>query len=73
VILPLTNANGAAEVAERIRDRATRIHAGGGTLTISSGVASCDESTTTSRALVKKADNAPYQAKRSGKNRVAVV
>jgi two-component system cell cycle response regulator len=73
VILPLTNASGAAEVAERIRERATRIHAGDCTLTVSSGVASCDESTTTSRALVKKADRGLYQAKRNGKNRVVVI
>ena len=72
VILPLTNASGAAEIAERIRERMTRIHASDCTLTISSGVASCDESTTSSRALVKKADSALYQAKRNGKNQVAV-
>jgi len=73
VILPLTNARGAAEIAERIRVEAMRIHAGGCTLTISSGVASCDENTITSRALVEKADSALYQAKKSGKNQVVVI
>lgn len=72
VILPMTNARGAAEIAERIRAKAMRIHTGGRTLTISSGVASCDEKTTTTHALVEKADRALYQAKKSGKNRVVV-
>jgi diguanylate cyclase (GGDEF)-like protein len=72
VILPLTNARGAAEIAERIRVEAMRIHAGGRTLTISSGVASCCEETITAHALVEKADRALYQAKKSGKNRVVV-
>ncbi len=73
VILPLTNARGAAEIAEKIRLEALRIHAGGDTLTISLGVASCGEETTNAHALVEKADRALYQAKRNGKNRVVVV
>jgi len=73
VILPLTNARGAAGIAERIRAEAMRIHAGGRALTISSGVASCSEKTTTAHALVEKADRALYQAKSSGKNRVVVI
>ncbi|MFC1736265.1 GGDEF domain-containing protein [Candidatus Hydrogenedentota bacterium] len=73
VILPLTDARGAAEIAGKIRVEAMRINTGGRALTISSGVASCDENTTTSHALVEKADRALYQAKRSGKNRVVVI
>ena len=73
MILPLTNARGAAEIAERIRAEAMRIHAGGRALTISSGVASCSEKTAAAHALVEKADRALYQAKRSGKNRVVVI
>jgi len=72
VILPLTNSRGAAEIAERIRAEAMQISAGDRTLTISSGVASCDDKITTAHALVEKADRALYGAKANGKNRVAV-
>jgi diguanylate cyclase (GGDEF)-like protein len=72
-ILPLTDAREAAEIAERIRVQAMQIRAGDRTLTISLGVASCDEDTTTTHALVEKADRALYNAKKSGKNRVVVV
>jgi diguanylate cyclase (GGDEF)-like protein len=72
VILPVTNASGAADIAERMRVEAMRVRAVGCPLTISSGVASCGEKTTTAHALVGKADRALYQAKRSGKNRVVV-
>ncbi len=73
VILPLTNSRGAAEIAEKMRVEAMRIHVGGRALTISSGVASCSEKTATARALVKKADLGLAQAKKSGKNRVVVI
>ncbi|MBN1674045.1 MAG: GGDEF domain-containing protein [Kiritimatiellae bacterium] len=73
VILPLTNARAAAEIAERMRLEAMQIHTGGRTLTVSSGVASCSETTTTAHALVEVADRALYQAKHGGKNRVVVV
>lgn len=73
VILPLTNAHGAVEIAERMRVEAMRIHAGGRALTISLGVGSCDEKTTTAHALVEKADRALYQAKKHGKNRVEIM
>lgn len=73
VILPLTDTREAAEIAERIRVKTMQIRASGRTLTISLGVASCDENITTTHALVEKADHALYQAKRSGKNRVMVI
>jgi hypothetical protein len=46
---------------------------GGQTVTVSIGVASCEEKTGTYRDFVEKADAALYQAKRSGKNRLVVV
>jgi len=73
VILPLTNAHGAAEIAEKIRMEVKHIRVDSYTLTISSGVASCDEKTTTARALVNKADHALYQAKKNGKDRVVII
>lgn len=73
IILPLTNNAGAAEIAEKIRLNAMCISAGGCPLTISSGVASCDEHAITSHSLVEKADRALYQAKRGGKNRVVTI
>ena len=73
VILPLTNARGAAEIAERIRMKAMQIRTGGRVLTISLGVASCSENTHTTHALVEKTDRALYQAKKKGKNRVEIM
>jgi diguanylate cyclase (GGDEF)-like protein len=72
VILPLTPALGAAEIAERMRVETMWVQAGGRALTISSGVTSCDVKTTTARMLLEKADRALYQAKKEGKNRVVV-
>ena len=72
VILPMTNAREAAGVAERVRAGASEVRVGGNTLSISAGVASCDESSDTARALVAKADAALYEAKRRGKNCVVV-
>ncbi len=73
VILPLTNARGAAEIAERIREGAASITAAGRTLAVSAGVAACGEDTTCAHVLVERADRALYQAKRNGKNRVEVI
>jgi diguanylate cyclase (GGDEF)-like protein len=79
VILPNTNATGAARVAAKIRDRVkelglTHTHSSvSPDVTVSVGVA-----TTTPRLethlslLVNCADQALYQAKRSGRNRVVV-
>ena len=71
VILPLTDAIGAHEIAEKIRGEAMRIHSGNVALTISMGVATCDESTATPRALLRKADRSLYQAKKNGKNQTS--
>jgi diguanylate cyclase (GGDEF)-like protein len=71
-ILPLTDARVAAHVAERIREAVTQIQAGSHALSITSGVASCSEDTTTAAALVNKADRALLQGKRDGKNCVVV-
>jgi two-component system cell cycle response regulator len=73
VILPFTADPGEAfKIAERIRVGTGTIMSNGQKIAISAGVALCDETAQTSRALVEKADRALYQAKQSGKNKVVV-
>ena len=72
VILPATDAREAGELAERLRTKAERGEPDSRHVTVSIGVASCGEDTSTPEALVEKADAALYRAKRSGKNCVAL-
>jgi diguanylate cyclase (GGDEF)-like protein len=72
VIMPFTDAQEAADIAERLNKALMLSLPDGRKLTVSVGVASCDEDTLSSRALVKRADDALYQAKKDGKNRVVV-
>ena len=69
---PVTSAREAGEIAERLKTALMLSLHGGRKLTVSIGVASCDENTLSSRALVKSADDALYQAGKNGKNRVVV-
>ena len=74
--LPGTDAEGAIEVAERLRRRIeeTQIRAepGGATITVTAslGVASMPQDGSDPRSLIAAADAALYRAKRFGKNRV---
>lgn len=77
VILPRTIPAHAVEVAEKIRQKvkSTLFTVNGGTvirLTVSAGVGGVDtaEGEISLEALVKQADDALYQAKRSGRNQV---
>lgn len=71
VILRLTNDPvEACDIAERIRVRAATIACRGGPLSLSIGVALCDHTSNSPRALVERADQALYEAKIGGKNRV---
>jgi diguanylate cyclase (GGDEF)-like protein len=73
VILPFTNdPREASGIAERIRLATMNTPRSGRRITVSAGVALCDGSTRTPRALVERADRALYQAKREGKNRVVL-
>jgi diguanylate cyclase (GGDEF)-like protein len=63
---------GAIVVAERIRQKIEQSRFEGLGATVSIGVSSYPEHGTELEALIKSADDALYQAKRSGKNRVAV-
>jgi diguanylate cyclase (GGDEF)-like protein len=76
VIMPGNGAEGAARIAERIRDQIAAYRSDDPllsalSLTISIGMA-VSEPETTATDLIARADQALYLAKRSGKNRVAV-
>lgn len=72
--LPDTDAEGAMEVAERLRQAVEEsevlIEDGAVKMTISVGVAVISDETTEYENLLKKADDALYRAKESGRNRV---
>jgi diguanylate cyclase (GGDEF)-like protein len=76
VVLPQTDAAGAVQLAERMREAVAALEVprvGGGDairITASFGVASLPESAFDRSALIAAADAALYRAKRAGKNRV---
>jgi diguanylate cyclase (GGDEF)-like protein len=76
VVVPQTNADGAARAAERMRGAIDRLEiprlSGAGILkvTASFGVAALPDCAADKVALVAAADEALYRAKRGGKNRV---
>lgn len=72
VILPLTNIKKAGVIANRLSKEMAERLLDGRTVTVSIGVTSCGKMTRTYQNLVKKADAALYQVKRSGKNKVEV-
>jgi len=72
-----TNSKGAGQMAERVRklmEKTVAARVGGQDLmvTLSIGVSSFPEDTKIMADLVTMADNALYQAKRSGRNRVCL-
>jgi two-component system cell cycle response regulator len=76
LILPDSDQNAAAAIAERLRARMDHdpIPVAGGqkqlTITISLGVATIQGPEDTAEAILKRADEALYKAKREGRNRV---
>jgi diguanylate cyclase (GGDEF)-like protein len=76
VVLPQTDAEGAAQLAERIREAVDQLEVprvdGEGTLRLqaSFGVAALPESAVDREGLIAAADAALYRAKRAGRNRV---
>lgn len=71
VILRLTNdPKEACDIAERIRAKVSSISCGGRPIAVSIGVALCDHLANSPQALMERADQALYQAKLEGKNRV---
>jgi len=74
VVLPNTDFEGAMEMAERIRQtlRLVKFNSDGEefSMTLSMGVAVCRNDDTGVEAILKRADDALYQAKANGRNRV---
>ena len=76
VVLPQTDAEGAALLAERMRAavealQVPRVRGGGSVgVTASFGVASVPDTAADRKSLIAAADTALYRAKRTGKNRV---
>ena len=70
VMLPETSAEGAAILAERICESVATTEFPGQKITLSLGVASLPDNGDTPDAVIAAADEALYQAKREGRNRV---
>jgi len=70
VLLPETDAHGAAEIAQRIRTRLAAETFTGGKVTISIGTAEFPEHGDSPESLIAMADAALYQAKDEGRDRV---
>ncbi len=72
VLLPETEGSGAADVADRVRDRLAAEKLPGGAITLSFGVAEFPAHGDIGETLIAIADAALYQAKREGRDRVVV-
>lgn len=72
VLMPETEGAGAADVADRVRDRLEAEKVPGGSVTLSFGVAEFPAHGDIGETLIAIADAALYQAKREGRNRVVV-
>jgi diguanylate cyclase (GGDEF)-like protein len=72
VLLTDTTGHAALEIAERIRARVAEQEFPGRKITISIGVAEFPQHGRTAEAVVSSADEALYEAKRKGRNRVVL-
>lgn len=72
VLLPKADLEGAAQVAERLRSAIEAHKIAGVKVTASFGVAQCEPGVADPPAFVEKADQALYQAKELGRNRVVM-
>ena len=72
VLMPETEGSGAADVADRVRDRLKTEKLPGGAVTLSFGVAEFPAHGDLGETLIAIADAALYQAKREGRDRVVL-
>lgn len=72
VLMPETEGEGAADVADRVRSRLAKEKMSGGNVTLSFGVAEFPAHGDVGETLIAIADAALYQAKREGRDRVAL-
>lgn len=63
----------ATDIANRIRQGVSRISTTGQRISVSIGVALCDQTTPSPQALIESADRALYTAKNNGKDRVCAL
>jgi diguanylate cyclase (GGDEF)-like protein len=72
VLMPETEGDGAADVADRVRARLAGDELAAGAITLSFGVAEFPAHGDTAETLIAVADAALYQAKREGRDRVII-
>lgn len=72
IILPHTNGNEAKMIAERIREKVEKFFQNDIKITLSIGISNCPKSSTLLVELIKLADEALYESKRSGKNKITL-
>ncbi|MGQ0833328.1 MAG: sensor domain-containing diguanylate cyclase [Gammaproteobacteria bacterium] len=72
VLMPETDAGGAADVAQRVRERLAKEPLQAGAVTLSFGVAEFPAHGDTGESVISAADAVLYQAKREGRDQVVV-
>jgi diguanylate cyclase (GGDEF)-like protein len=72
IVLPHTDSNEAGMISERLRKKIEDYFKNENKITISIGVSNCPVSSISLEELIKKADEALYESKRSGKNKTTL-
>jgi diguanylate cyclase (GGDEF)-like protein len=72
IVLPHTDIVEAKEIAERFKDVVDAHFSKTANITISAGLSNCPDSASTMNSLIGKADEALYESKKNGRNRVTL-
>jgi diguanylate cyclase (GGDEF)-like protein len=72
IVLPHTNGKEAKMISERLRKKVEEYFQNDVKITISMGVSNCPDSSIILKHIIKKADEALYHSKRTGKNKVSL-